>query len=198
MKTFAQERPGPRLAGPMLAALLLAGCQMTSFEKSPLAAAGGCDPALVGDWASIGDPPDEDGEVTLRLDAQCRLTYEERKATGLVTGEATTVHVARHGDHAYAWVDAAWALARFEEDHRPPAGDIMLVRYRLDGDVLELWSTDDKPIAHAIIDGQLEGEVIAADNELFNRLTGEQAPAVLERDGLFDAEPARFRRAAKD
>lgn len=172
---------------------LLAACEATTFEHPPVASLP-CDPALAGHWASEGDGDDKDGEIVLQIDAACQLAVVEHKADGPSTGEPTTLHLGRHGRHAYAWVDAGWMMRRFDEDHRFPDGDVFLMRYRQQGDRLELWSTDDKRVAHAIIDDELEGEVLARDNELFNRLTGTQDPEVLEHRGLFDSEAAGFRR----
>jgi hypothetical protein len=177
----------------LIACVLLSACEATTFEKAPIAALP-CDPALVGHWASEGDGEDEDGEVVLQIDAGCQLAVLEQKADGPRTGEATALHLGRHGRHHYAWVDAGWMMRRFDEDHQFPAGDVYLVRYRRQGDRLQLWSTDDKAVAHAIIDDRLDGEVFAADNELFNRLTGTQEATVLDHRGLFDAEAAGFRR----
>jgi hypothetical protein len=171
---------------------LLAGCQATTFERPPLQAIA-CDPALAGQWSSQGEDGDADGEMVLKIGKDCALEVTENKPDGPVTGEATTFQLGRQGKHSYAWVDANWLMRRFDEDHRPPAGDVYLMRYQLRGDT-QLWSTDDPPIAHAIIDDKLEGEVIARDERLFNRLTGEQDPAVLDRKGFFDADSGRFKR----
>lgn len=176
---------------------LLAACQATTFERAPLQALA-CDPALAGDWSSLDEEGQTDGEVVLHVGKDCALEVTERKPAGPQTGEATRFHLGRHGDHTYAWVDANWLMRRFDEDHRTPEGDVYVMRYRVQGDQLELWSTEDKPIAHAIIDDELEGEVIARDERLFNRLTGDQDPAVLDRKGFFDADPGRFRRVRGD
>jgi len=178
-----------------LAALFaLAGCQVTTFEQSPLAALP-CDPAVVGEWHSIGDEPSGDGEMILRVSADCQLGVEERTVEGPRTGDPTPLFLGEHAGQRYAWTDAGWLLRRFGEEHAVPAGDVHLVRYRIEGERLALWSTDDKPVAHAIIDGELKGEVIARDNRLFNRLVAPQAPEVLDHPGLFDDEPAWFRKA---
>ena len=182
----------------LIACVLLAACEATTFEQAPVAALP-CDPALAGHWASEGDGEDDDGEVVLQIDAACQLAVVEHKSDGKPrTGEATRLHLGRHGRHHYAWVDAGWMMRRFDEDHRFPDGDVFLVRYRQRGDRLDLWATDDKAAAHAIIDDRLEGEVLARDNELFNRLTGGQDAAVLEHRGLFDAEAVSFRRLDLD
>ena len=190
-----------------LPCVLLAACQMTTFETPPLAATPGCDPALAGRWGSTDDedppaprpanakyaPPPE---LVLVIDAACSLDVEEYAQEGVRRGEPTRLHLAREGELRYAWVDAGWAMERFREDHRFPDGDIVLMRYTIDGDRLDVFNIDDKATAHAIIDGDLTGEVRYADNELHNRLTGVQAPEVLGRAGLFDAEPGTFFRMA--
>ena len=183
-----------RIACAASALLALAGCQVTTFEQSPLAALP-CDPAVVGEWHSEGDGSSGDGEMILLVSADCRLQVEERTADGPRTGEATALFLGEHAGQRYAWTDAGWMMRRFEEDHAPAAGDVHLVRYALEGDRLGVWSTDDRPIAHAIIDHELEGEVIARDRRLFNRLTAPQAPEVLARPGFFDAEGLWFRKA---
>jgi hypothetical protein len=193
----------------VLPCVLLAACQMTTFETPPLAATPGCDPALVGRWGSDDgeDPPTPrptnakyvpPPELVLVIDAACSLDVEEYTQDGVRHGEPTRLHLARQGELRYAWVDAGWAMARFREEHRFPAGDILLMRFTLDGDRLDVFNIDDKLAAHAIIDGDLTGEVQYTDHELYNRLTGEQAPAVLGHTGLFDAEPGTFTRLAGD
>ena len=178
-----------------LPCLLLAACQVTTFAQAPIAA-GPCDPALVGDWAD--HDPDASAaapaEVVLRIDAGCRVEVEEHKHGGVTRGDAVQLHLGRHGSHRYAWVDANWLMARFDEEHRFPAGDVVLMRFALDGDGLVVWNTDDKPMAHAVIDDEISGEVLALEHELFVRLTGEPDPGVLERDGFFDTDAAHFRR----
>lgn len=183
-----------------LPCLLLAACQVTTFEKAPIAASSGCDPALVGTWSSIdpGGDAEDDGEVMLEIGADCALSYRERDADGRIREvPATPLRVGRHGAHAYGWVDGAWGLrAAEEEEHTVPAGDVIVLRYALDGDTLSVWSTDDKAIAHAIVDDDLNGHTTAGGGDIVNRLTGEQDPAVLDRPGFFDAEPGTFRRVA--
>ena len=79
-----------------LAALLaLAGCQVTTFEQSPLAALP-CDPAVVGEWHSVGDEPSGDGEMILRVSADCQLEIEERTPAGPRTGDATPLFLGEH------------------------------------------------------------------------------------------------------
>lgn len=182
-----------------LPCLLLAACQMTTFERVPLAAAGTCDPALVGTWTSLdpGGDAAADGEVTVSIDAACSLRYAERQRDGTLREvPATTLHVGRHGAHAYGWVEAAWGLlAADETDVTVPAGDMIVLRYAVDGGTLSVWNTDDKTIAHAIIDGELTGRTESNGDDIVNRLTGDPSADVLDRPGFFDGDPAIFRRA---
>ncbi|KFN48949.1 hypothetical protein [Arenimonas composti] len=177
------------------ASLLLAACQATSFEKAPLAAEPGCDPALVGRWNSLEDDGQAGAasEIRLRIDASCLLVVDMR-SEGSRRIDETRISIARHEGLAYAWFDANWPLRLGREDYRFPAGDVMLVRWRIDGEELLVWQVADKPLAHAIIDGEVAGETRFADSTLFNRLTGEANPDLLGRSGLFAAEPGRFRR----
>ena len=175
-------------------ALLLGACQMTTFDEAPLAA-GACDPELAGRWLSQDEDPAKHGEVVLRLDATCQLVVDLRGNDGVRTSAPTPLHTGQHGLYRYAWVDARWALALFEEAHAAPEGDVYLVRVARDGDRLTLWTTNDKSVAHAIIDGGLQGDVSARNRDLFNRLAGNPAPAVLDHAGLFNAEPVQFQRA---
>jgi hypothetical protein len=175
------------------AALLLAGCQMTTFETVPLAA-DACDPGLEGHWLSVDEDHDKVGEVALRVSADCELVVESREKDGLRTSAPTALHLGRQGLYRYAWVNARWALTQFDENHPVPGADAYLLRFAQDGDRLTLWTSNDKAVAHAIIDGELQGEVVSRDSDLFNRLTGEQAPAVLDHPALFNADPVQFQR----
>ena len=186
-----------------LPCLMLAACQVTTFAAPPLAAASGCDPALVGEWWSVADDgsDDADGEVRIVVDAACTLTFTERETDGtLRTDPSTPLRVARQGDHAYAWVDAAWAVRHVGEDTDPsvPASDIVLVRYAVDADALRLWSTDDKAIAHAIVDDEISGTTTASGGDIANRVFADAPPAILDRPSFFDAEAATLRRVRGD
>ena len=177
-------------------ALALGACQMTTFEAAPLAASP-CDPALAGDWLSQDEDPAKNGEVVLRMDDACQLVLQTTTKDGVRTGAPTPLHLGQHGLYRYAWVDARWAMAQFEEDHVPPAGDVYLLRIASDGDRVTLWTINDKAVAHAIIDGTLQGEVASRNRELFNRLAGNEAPGVLDHAGLFNADPVQFVRCAE-
>lgn len=172
-------------------ALLLGACQMTTFEAPPLAA-GPCDPALAGHWLSQDEDPAKNGEVTLRVDDDCQLVVGSQQRDGVRNSEPTALHLGQQGLYRYAWVDARWAMTQFDEDHPATEGDVYLLRIARDGDRLTLWTTNDKAVAHAIIDGELSGEVVSRDRDLFNRLTGNEAPAVLDHADLFNADPVPF------
>ena len=173
-------------------ALLLGACQMTTFQSAPIAA-GACDPGMAGRWLSMDEDPAKNGEVVLVVDATCTLVAETAQNDSVRRSPPTPLHLGQHGLYRYAWVDARWALAQFDEDHGVPAGDVYLLRIARDGDRLTLWTTDDKAVAHAIIDGGLAGEVVSQDRDLFNRLT-DTGSAALDHPGLFKADPVGFAR----
>ena len=178
------------------AALMLGACQMTTFDKAPLAA-GPCDPQLAGRWLSQDEDPAKNGEVALEVDASCQLVVEATQNDGVRRSAPTPLHLGQSGLYRYAWVDAAWTLAQFEPGHAATPGDVYVLRYAVADDRLTLWTPQDKAVAHAIIDGQLEGEVVSKNRDLFYRLTGNEAPAVLDHEGLFNADPVQFARAAE-
>lgn len=177
------------------AALLLGACQMTTFDAAPIAAAG-CDPELAGRWLSMDEDPAKNGEVVLVVDAACQLVMESVQKDGVRRSEPTALHLGQHGLYRYGWVDARWALLQFDEEHVVPETDVYLLRLARDGDRLTLWTTDDKAIAHAIIDGELTGDVVSNDRDLFNRLTETGDAALLDHPGLFKADPVAFLRQA--
>ena len=69
-----------RIACVLLLAAFGGGCETVVFEQAPVAAQA-CDPALVGNWLSKGDKPGTDGEVELRISADCTLLFVEHGPT---------------------------------------------------------------------------------------------------------------------
>lgn len=181
----------------VLLASLLGGCRITAFEHAPVTAQA-CDRQLAGHWLSVGDAPGQDGEVALRIDDDCRMQVDEHEHGGVRGGDATQVELGRQDGHSYAWVDAGWAQQRFDPESRdlqPRSGDVYLVRYQLAGDRLTLHAPDSVVIAHAIIDGDIPGEVRYGDSRLHNRIIGAAQPELLQRESFFDAQAIVFRRA---
>ena len=172
--------------------LLLAACESTSFQAPPVAETA-CDPALPGVWESVGDDG-KNGEVEMRVDAACRMHLLELKQGQMRDGEPTQLHVGSDGEARYFWVDGVWASKRFELDTVPPAGDVYLLRYRIDGDRLRLEMPDSRAIAHRIIDNRLRGEVHRDEKVLANRLLAPVDPAALREPGFFDKDVTEMRR----
>ena len=154
-----------------------------------------CDAALVGAWSSMGDSGQADGDVALRIDSRCQLQLSDRDGDHVNQGTATALHVGHDGEHGYLWVDAAWARLRLDVHQPLPKGDIMLVAYQIDHDVLTIRMPDHRAIAHRIIDGQINGEIRRVDGVLANRLLAPVDPAALRETGFFSDDAARFRRA---
>jgi hypothetical protein len=176
--------------------LCLSACETTSFQAPPVAERG-CDAAFVGTWLSVGDKPEDNGEVEMRIDGHCQLLFIEHEKDGDKQGTTTQLHFGGDRDASYVWVNSAWAVTRFDMKQPPPTGDIYLLRYRIRNDRLTLEAPDDNAVAHRIIDGKINGEVRRIDGNLSNRLLAPVDPAVLRVHGFFDKEKAQLRRVTE-
>lgn len=176
--------------------LALAGCEATTFQNPPLAEQA-CNQQLSGDWLSVADSKSNDtpGEVELQIDKTCSLSIVEHKKGGDVGGDATILHVGRDGGQDYFWLNAAWAFKRAQSTEPAPAGDVYLLRYAIRGNDLQLYTIDDRAVAHRILSDELKGEVHKTESTLVNRLTGTVTPRQLHGDIRFDNKPARFTRS---
>lgn len=177
--------------------LALAGCEATTFQNPPLAEQA-CDPQLNGDWLSVADSKDNDtpGEVELQIDKTCSLALVEHKKDGDARGDITMLHVGRDGAQGYFWLDATWAFKRAQSTEPAPAGDVYVLRYVLHDNDLQLYTIDDRAIAHRILNEELKGEVHKTESTLVNRLTGTVTPQQLRSGITFENKPARFMRLA--
>ena len=175
--------------------LVLAGCEATTFQNPPLAEQA-CDPQLNGDWLSVADSKDNDtpGEVELQIDKTCNLALVEHKKDGDVRGDITTLHVGRDSAQGYFWLDATWAFKRAQSTEPAPANDVYVLRYTIHGNDLQLYTIDDRAIAHRILNEELKGEVHKTESTLVNRLTGTVTPQQLRSGITFEDKPARFMR----
>jgi len=173
---------------------LLAACQSTTFEKPPIAEAA-CDGRLTGHWNSIDDERQEDdGEFQIDVSDTCILNVSDLHQGEMRHGEPTQLHVGVAGDQRYLWVDSAWSDQRFEANLKAPVGDVYVLRYELKRDELILHTTNDKAVAHRIIDDEIPGDTQKIGHDLQNRITGGPHPQLLEKPGLFSDKPIRFRR----
>jgi hypothetical protein len=177
----------------------LAGCEATTFQNPPLAESA-CDARLVGDWLSVADSDSNDtpGEVELQIDKACSLSMIEHKKNGDEGGDATLLHVGRDGAQDYFWLDATWAFKRAQSNQPAPAGDVYVLRYVVRDKEMQLYTIDDRAVAHRILDDELKGEVHKTENTLVNRLTGAVTVEQLRGKIAFAAKPARFTRRAME
>lgn len=188
----------------LLCTVALGGCETVVFEAPPVAAQA-CDPALVGNWLSKGDKPGTDGEVELRIAADCTLLFVEHEHGAPREGEPTALQVGRDGRIRYAWVDARWAEQRMQsaDAAKEPstflAGDIVLMQYRATAKSLELRNANPKAFAHRIIDDRLKGEVTRTKGgDLSVRVLAPVDPAKLREAALFPKGDMCFIRASAD
>jgi hypothetical protein len=195
----------------VLAAVLCTGCETVVFEASPVAAQE-CDPALVGNWLSIGDKPQDKGEVEIRITSDCKLLFVEHEKEVTREGDWTQLYVGRDGRIRYLWIDARWTEQRMAlTDERAKAnaeeakasefaaGDFVVFQYRVDAHRLEVNKPNPKAFAHRIIDEQIKGEVKHdADGDLAVRVTAPVDPRQLRDAKLFPRGDMRFERAPAD
>jgi hypothetical protein len=138
---------------------------------------------------------DAPGEVELKIDKTCSLSMIEHKKDGDASGDSTMLHVGRDGTQDYFWLDATWAFKRVQSTESAPAGDVYVLRYVVQDNDLQLYTIDDLPVAHRILDDELEGEVHKTESTLVNRLTGTVTPDQLRNKIAFgDTKPAHFTR----
>ena len=171
-----------------LAALaLLTGYQATFWAQPPMPG-GGCDPSAPGRWISpepSGEARDE--RMRLTVDAQCRLVAE--KLTGNQTtslSDRVQVRMARLGGQPYAWLDANALLEYEGVAHRTRDGDLMVFRYRIDGDRLSIWNINHEHVRGLIREGRIPGTLEDTEEDEFNRITGAVPAALVSSADFFD------------
>jgi hypothetical protein len=190
-----------KIVGAFLLAALCGGCETVVFEAPPVAAQA-CDPALVGNWLSKGDKPGTDGEVELRIAADCTLLFVEHEHGAPRAGDPTALHVGRDGRLRYGWVDARWAERRMQSTDAAAgesayvAGDIVLFQYRAAAQSLQVRNANPKQFAHRIIDDRLKGEVTRTKGgDLSVRVLAPVDAKRLRERTLFPKRDMQFTRA---
>ena len=181
----------------LVALLLLTGCQAT-FWAQPPSSQGGCDPAARGLWYSEIHYPDEgeSQQVSISIDASCQAVGRQiLGGTVVQTSEPASVRMARHQGWSYAWIDANALLTFDGQAHRTQAGDVMVFRYRVEGNQLQVWNINHMHARSLIDTGAVAGEFQDDEINEFNRITGPMAPAQLGAPELFAGEPTVLTRA---
>ncbi|HET6603681.1 MAG TPA: hypothetical protein VFG21_05625 [Xanthomonadaceae bacterium] len=178
----------------------LCGCQRTLLQQAPAQA--GCDARLVGLWLSV-DESGRTGEMRARVGEDCTLDLDEEQADSRRSHPQTRLATAELGSSTILWVDGAWGSQTQSVDATvlDAAGSVYVFEYAVEADALTLWPPDHVHIAHAIIDGDIEGATLKVDSDLVSRLDGDPAELreALQRSGLFDrGQPLRFQREAGD
>lgn len=119
-----------------LAAGALGGC--VTFEHAPVSRYD-CDPALAGRWQTVKT---ERLPRPIEVDADCRMRWPQDDGG---TYE-TTLRSFALGDHRYLAFtpEEADRLMDMEGDlvETAPAGSVLLVRYRIEGEDVKLWLAD--------------------------------------------------------
>lgn len=182
----------------LLVLLTTTACQRTLFQHAP--GSGGCDPDLAGEWWSLGDADDPDGEVQATIGRDCSITVLERNADGERLSAASTLGSTKLAGRGVVWFDAAWANRSFDidGDALDQPGDRYVYAYRLDRDKrLTLFPVRHEALARAAVDNRLKADVLLLDGSLTVRVRAEpdELRRLLGRKRVFDdRQPLRFRR----
>jgi hypothetical protein len=185
-----------------LSVLLLGACERSVFEHPP-GVAQDCDPALVGHWLSLGDRPEDRGELEAFIEPDCSLRTIEHKQDGAHRSDTTTLSRARVDKRDYLWVDATWVHRNFEAEPNllDQPGDVYLYAYRLNRKELQLAAPAHRAVAGKVIDKTVPGDVLKQGDDLTVRVRGkpDEIRQLLRKQRLFDFDQAlRFVRATPD
>lgn len=127
---------------------LLAGC--VTFEFAPTETLG-CDPALAGAWR--GDSEAGERKTTARFDDQCTLTGTDENGST----ETYRLRTTEYDGHRYLVMQEDASATVSDRDGKLietwPATRVNLLRYRLDGDRLEVWAADPRVAATVEVRG---------------------------------------------
>lgn len=177
--------------------MLLAGCVETRFE-SPLGDnIETCDARWKGLWI------DRDNDTTrtadaFEVDGACELTLlDQPEPGGPLKRIRVAVNFVHDGGSDYLVVSDAQihGLGTLDPPYgiKPaPAKSFFFVKYRLRGDVLELYEVDSERTAGLVIDGTLDGTVSKTAGELHVYVRGDRVKMleIVRRQHIFSDKPA--------
>lgn len=137
--------------------LALAAC--VTFERTPVATLD-CDPALAGHWRPVADgAPDRPVDIA----ADCTMRWPEDDGGTFVT---TLAGFALDGERYLVFSPAA--ADRLINEHgqleaQVPKHDVLLVRYRIEGDRATVWLADTREAARPADAGMAQGRKAGDD-----------------------------------
>ncbi|MBS0557280.1 MAG: hypothetical protein JSR27_07695 [Proteobacteria bacterium] len=186
----------------ILALLTLGGCVETRFE-SPL---GGklesCDARWKGVWTPA---PPEAQDAGFFVDADCRFFVIDQPARDKpVRRVEVPLRYTQVGGQDYLVV-ADTALKDLVEIHAPPgiepapAQSYFFIRYRIDGDRIDLTQVNSERVAQLVETGKLDGTVSRANKELHVYVRGDAARMlkIVSDEPIFDGSvPTHLARSA--
>lgn len=200
MPTARTHSVAQRWAIALLAMLALGGCQRSLFSQPP-AATSGCAGALQGRWVSVDQRGKPDGEIAATVDADCRLSVVESRPEGPRTWPPVALASGRVAGRDLVWLDAAAINRAFEITAGPldRDGTVYVFAYTLKRDRLDLLPLDHRRLARRVLDGKLDGAVLADGSDITVRVDADAealASVWRERRSFRRTEPLRFRRTA--
>jgi len=122
----------------LLGFALLALSACVTFEHAPVAALD-CDPALAGTWRPVADGA---SDRVIEVAADCTMRWPEENGGTYVT---TLAGFALDGERYLVFTPAAADRIMNEQgrlERRAPKDDVLLARYRIEGDRATVWLAD--------------------------------------------------------
>lgn len=192
--------PPRRLA---LAAVLLAGglalggCTETRFAAPLGDNIETCDTRWKGLWLDADDSATPQGASGLFVDAGCQVEVLDQPEPG---GPIKRLHVPvnfvhdRGNDYLVVSDAQLKGLVELSAPHAvspPPEKSFFFVRYRVAGDVLELYDVDSARVAKLVVDDTLRGTVNKTASELHVWVDGDRAQMldVVRKYPIFSVKP---------
>ena len=189
--------------------LPLAACDETRFTADPLGEARACEPGLAGTWRIEDDGDGAPEFVHLEADCDLRLLRAAPGGEGGLDLDAVARRTVSLSP-SIGRVDGTLYLSLTDEDfhraandeggdtgHPEASGGFHVYRIELRGESAQLRGVDHRAVAHALIDGKLNGQVRKDDEGLKNLVQVDEAAgrALLRKRWLFRRDqPLRLQR----
>lgn len=183
----------------MLAILLLAsGCQRTLLSHPPSSSTG-CDADLLGDWVSLGEGDSMNGEIEATLSPDCIVSVTEHRKDGPRVWPPVKLASARVAGRDLLWLDATATNIAYEiqPETIDREASVYVFAYQIKGDRLTMLQPDHRRLARQVVDGELDGAVLAEGHNIVVRLDDEAdelAKLLSKRASFQRKEALRFRR----
>jgi hypothetical protein len=188
----------------MVTAAALCGCQVTVVENLPEGAGTDCPAGWRGAWIGLDELGRDDPDFGVHVAADCTLVVAAADPNDPPPDAPLHPRFVGSGDGGMLLIgrDEVARLLEWKPDDpdAPPSGWVPL-RWRRDGDSLEIESPDHRRIATLIVNGGLDGAVHwSSPDSGYNLVKGDAVSArqQLHDNDFFDGDDPTFLRRVGD